>query len=191
MGGSLFRLTNASANFGYALSNEDFGRDRKSKKDLDSEDSFSKGGRPDDLFGVNADGTDGSLFGEEDEDEDEDKTDFENYRYKVPWSLRLQYNVNYSNSARQNEISSHSLNFSGDIEFSPKWKMGASSGYDLKNLGFTFTQLRFARDLESWTMNFAWTPFGPRTSWNFFIGIKSSVLSDIKWEKRRAPDRQL
>ena len=191
-GGSLFRLTSASTNFGYSLSSKDFDKDQKDKDNNKSNnDSFNKGGRPDDLFGVNADGTDGSLFGNDDNKDKKDDGEFKNYRYKVPWSLRLQYNVNYSNTARENEISSHSLNFSGDIEFSPKWKMGASSGYDFKNFGFTFTQLRFERDLESWRMNFSWTPFGPRTSWNFFIGIKSSVLSDIKWEKRRAPDRSL
>ncbi len=189
-GGSLFRLTSASTNFGYALSNKDFNKKEKDKnKEGKNKDSFKKGGRPDDLFGVNASGTNGSLFGDDDDKEDKSGNEYKNYRFKIPWSLRLQYNINYNNSARQNEISSHSMNFSGDIEFSPKWKIGASSGYDFKNFGFTFTQLRFERDLESWRMSFSWTPFGPRTSWNFFIGIKSSVLSDIKWEKIRAPDR--
>ena len=69
--------------------------------------------------------------------------------------------------------------FSGDIELSPRWSVGASSGYDFKNKGFTYTQLRFERDLESWRMNFSWIPFSSRSSWNFFIGIRSSILSDI------------
>ena len=81
--------------------------------------------------------------------------------------------------------------FSGDVELAPRWSVGVSSGYDLKNPGFTFTNFRFQRDLESWRMSFNWIPFSERTSWNFFIGIKSSVLSDIKYEKRREPDRQL
>ena len=50
--------------------------------------------------------------------------------------------------------------FSGDIELSPRWKVGGSSGYDFKNQGFTLTQLRFERDLKSFTMRFNWTPFG-------------------------------
>ena len=81
--------------------------------------------------------------------------------------------------------------FSGDIEFSPRWSVGASSGYDLKNKGFTYTQLRFERDLESWRMNFSWIPFSNRSSLNFFIGIRSSILKDIKYEKRKQPDKQL
>ena len=61
----------------------------------------------------------------------------------------------------------------------------------IKQLDFTYTQLRFERDLLSWKMNFSWVPFGPRTSWNFFIGIKSSLLQDLKYDKRKMNDRQL
>jgi hypothetical protein len=43
--------------------------------------------------------------------------------------------------------------FSGDIQLSDKWTIGASSGYDLKDAGFTYTQLRFGRDLMSWRMD--------------------------------------
>lgn len=49
--------------------------------------------------------------------------------------------------------------FSGNIDITPKWKVGASSGYDFKNQGFTYTQLRFERDLDSWRLNFNWVPF--------------------------------
>ena len=93
--------------------------------------------------------------------------------------------------SRQNEISSHSLMFSGDIDLSPRWSIGLSSGYDFKNKGVTYTQLRFERDLESWRMNFSWIPFSNRSSWNFFIGIRSGILSDIKYDKQRQRDKQL
>jgi hypothetical protein len=69
--------------------------------------------------------------------------------------------------------------------------VGISSGYDLRNKGFTYTQLRFQRDLKSWRMSFNWTPFGRRKSWYFYIGIKSSVLSDIKYDKNRERARNL
>ena len=61
----------------------------------------------------------------------------------------------------------------------------------LKNKGFTYTQLRFERDLDSWKMNFSWVPFSNRESWYFFIGIKSGFLSDLKYDKRREPDKRL
>ncbi|WP_148639342.1 putative LPS assembly protein LptD [Aquimarina longa] len=187
-GGSLFRLTNASSNFGYSFSSKDFEKGKANDNPHENQ-TFRNGGRTDNLFGG---GTDFNQNQSLDKKNDTDANkDVKNYNYKIPWSLRLSYNVNYSNNARENEISSHSIMFSGDIELAPRWSVGASSGYDLKNLGFTYTNLRFQRDLESWTMNFNWIPFSERTSWNFFIGIKSSVLSDIKWDKRREPDRQL
>ncbi|WP_299254091.1 putative LPS assembly protein LptD [uncultured Aquimarina sp.] len=187
-GGSLFRLTRASANFGYSFSSKDFEKGKSEEDPLNNQ-TLRNGGRPDNLFGGGTDFREEQTYRQN--DNDREQKDVKNYSYKIPWSLRLSYTVNYSNNARQNEISSHSIMFSGDVELAPKWSVGVSSGYDLKNPGFTYTNLRFQRDLDSWNMSFNWIPFSDRTSWNFFIGIKSSVLSDIKYDKRREPDRQL
>src|SRR5690606_12466966 len=121
-------------------------------------------------------------------DNEENEQASQLYTSSRPWSLRLAYAVNYSNNARQNEIHSQSLMFSDDVEISPRSSIGASSGYDFKNQGFTYTQLRFERDLMSWRMNFSWIPFSSRSSWYFFIGIKSNLLKDLKYDKRRQPD---
>ena len=80
---------------------------------------------------------------------------------------------------------------SGNIDLAVRWKLGISSGYDFVQKGITFTQLRFERDLESWRMSFSIVPIGVYSYWNFFIGIKSSILSDIKWDKRKLPDPRL
>jgi hypothetical protein len=105
----------------------------------------------------------------------------------MPWDLRFAYAATYSNARRQNEISNNSLMFSGNIQLSPRWSVGVSSGYDFVNKGFTLTQFRFARDLKSFRMDFSWTPFGTYERWYFFLGIKSSILQDIKWESRSQP----
>ena len=76
-----------------------------------------------------------------------------------------------------------------NADLTPKWKTGISTGYDFVQKGVTFTQLRFERDLERWRMSFNWVPFGTNTYWGFFIGISSSILSDIKYDKRQLPDR--
>jgi hypothetical protein len=81
--------------------------------------------------------------------------------------------------------------FSSNVTLTPKWQVSASSGYDFKGKGFTYTSLGFDRDLNSWRMSFDWVPFSNRASWNFFIGIKSALLSDIKYDKNREPDRKL
>ena len=153
--------------------------------------SATANARADDLFGVSQDFADQRLGDQKKDKSKEDEENNEFYNYKMPWSLRLSYAANYNNNRRQDEITSHSLMFSGDVELSPRWSIGASSGYDFLNQGFTFTQLRFERDLLSWRMNFTWVPFSNRSSWNFFIGIKSNLLKDLKYDQRRQPDRQL
>ncbi|WP_156877172.1 putative LPS assembly protein LptD [Salinimicrobium terrae] len=190
-GGSLFRLTNANVSFGYSFSSRDFSGGKENVNRLENQ-TFRNGGRPDDLFGKDMD-IDGTFYDEHEQNMPEEDEESENswYNFDIPWDLRLAYVLNYSNNARQGQISSHSLMFSGDVELSPKWSVGASSGYDFVNTGFTHTQLRFGRDLESWRMTFSWTPFGIYKQWNFFIGIKSSLLRDIKYEKRRERDRRL
>lgn len=187
-GGSPFRMTSASLNLSYSLSSDTFsGKKEPDQRAIDE--SVRSGGRADDLFGKPQNFADDRLGDEEPEKDTDVKSEF--YNFTIPWSLRIAYAVNYSNSARQNEISSNSLMFSGDIDLSPRWTVGVSSGYDFKNQGFTYTQLRFERDLLSWRMNFSWIPFSQRSSWNFFIGIKSSLLKDIKYDKQREPDQRL
>ncbi len=186
-GGSLFRLTDFNISFNYSFSSTDF-TDNNTVKD---DETFRNGGRKDDLFGTGTNINDGRLF--DDKKSSKEQVGVSNwYNFAIPWNFRLAYTMTYSNAQRQNEITSQSLMFSSNIELAPRWSVGVSSGYDFKQKGITLTQFRFQRDLESWRMSFNWTPIGARnTAWYFFIGIKSSVLSDIKWDKRREPDRRL
>ncbi|SNR61671.1 LPS assembly outer membrane protein LptD (organic solvent tolerance protein OstA) [Lutibacter flavus] len=182
-GGSLFRLTNAGLTMNYSLASKKDGKG-KSKEEQNEEDNNSDG-----VFGENLTATNQQTpAGTGNKSETKESKLFES---KIPWTLKLAYALNYANSNRQKEISSHSLMFSGDIELTPKWGVGFSSGYDMKNQGFSYTQLRFSRDLDSWKLNFNWVPFGDRQTYYFFIGVKSSMLSDLKYDKRQVPDKQL
>ena len=192
--GSLFRLTRANLTMSFSLSSKDFQKEKSKSKKEDSEENIANA-QNNDMLGQDL--INGSLNdrldrqNNVDKKEEEDDREVKLYHNGIPWSLRLSYSSTYSNSNRQNEISNNTLMFSGDIELTPKWKVGTSSGYDFKNQGFTYTQFRFSRDLDSWKLNFNWVPFGTRTSYYFFIGVSSSFLSDLKWEKRNVPDRRL
>ncbi|MDO4880204.1 MAG: putative LPS assembly protein LptD [Capnocytophaga sp.] len=182
-GGSLFRMTNANLTMNYAFSSKNF------KKGKNTDNTIS-GGRADDLFGAPLDTNPQSEEIKEEETSKEDtKTKY--YYASMPWDINLAYSLSYANYNRNPMISTNSLMVSGNIDLTPKWRIGASSGYDFKDKGITYTQLRFERDLNSFRMSFSFTPFGYRNSWNFFIGIKASMLSDLKWEKNKAPDRTL
>lgn len=181
-GGSIFRMTSANMTVNYSFSSAGGTPD----EDKNSQ-GARNGGREDDLFGSNID------FGERREsqfdEEDKKKKPSEFFKTDIPWDFTLAYALTYGNLSRQNEIIGNSIMVSGNLDISPKWKVGFSSGYDFVQKGVTFTQLRFERDLLSWRMDFNWTPFGENASWGFFIGIKSGMLSDIKWDKRTQPER--
>ena len=190
-GGGLLRLTSANINMNYSFSSTQLEGNRKEgEEDLEQRnqrEATSSGGRDDDLFGRAEDFTDRRM-------NDAENTDpaptYPSYRTKIPWDLKIAYSLTYNNSRGQRDFSNNSLMFSGNVDLTPKWKVGVSSGYDFKGQGFTYTQLRFNRDLNSWRLNFSWVPFSDRASWNFFIGIKSDLLSDIKYEKQSLPNRR-
>ena len=185
-GGGLVRMTSANINLSYAIDSKSF--DSDSSKD--NSENLSGGGRNDDLFGQSQDLTK-STFDDNEEEEDTSKNNLTEYINKIGWDFRLAHSLTYLNNRGQRDIGNNSLMFSGNIMLSKKWKVGGSSGFDFKNKGFTYTQLRFERDLDSWKMNFSWVPFSVRESWYFFIGIKSGFLSDLKYDKRKEPDKRL
>ena len=185
-GGGLVRMTSANVNLSYSIDSKSFDSDTKKE----NSENLTGGGRSDDLFGQSQDLT-RSTFDDNDSDDDNSKKNIKEYINKIGWDLRLAHSLTYLNNRGQKDIGSNSLMFSGNLMLSKKWKVGGSSGFDFKNKGFTYTQLRFERDLDSWKMNFSWVPFSVRESWYFFIGIKSGFLSDLKYDKRKEPDKRL
>ena len=180
-GGSLFRMTSANLTLNYSFSNK--GGKEENKQ------SERNGGRKDDLFGTNTDLNDSrnSQFANEKDDDEDVITEF--FSSKLPWDMTLAYSLTYTNVNREKKISGNSIMISANMDITPKWKGGISTGYDFVQNGVTFTQFRFERDLLSWRMAFNWSPLGTNSNWNFFIGIKSGVLSDIKWNKRSTSNR--
>ena len=181
--GPLFRMTSANMNWGYNFSsknNKNKVRNQQSnipgmniKKGLDEDrNSLIK---PPEL--------------EDKKEEKSTKSDL--YITEIPWTLNLRHSLTYLNNFQQREISNNSIMASANVGLTPKWNINISSGYDFKNKGITYTNLGINRDLDSWEMNISWTPFGYRESWYFFIGVKSGLLRDLKYDKRREPDKRL
>jgi hypothetical protein len=181
-GGSLFRLTNANMSMNYSFSSANFKKDSKPKTDNMNEPYIP----PDnELLGEHR-----KVSNAPDDEETKEPIKVKLYNATIPWKLTLAYTINYANHTGENKISSHSLMFSGDAQLTPKWGVGISSAYDFKNSGFSYTTINFQRDLDSWKMTFNWVPFGSQTYY-FYIGVKSSILSDLKYDKRQIPDRRL
>lgn len=185
-GGSLLRLTNASFSTSYSFSNRN--GDKKNKKE-------NKGtSQNESIFGTSKSIGDQAYQNQDQEQNmveqgQDQKTTY--YQASIPWDFNLAYSLTYSNVARERKIVNNSIMFSGNVQLTPKLQVGISSGYDFVNKGITYTQLRFERDLGSFRMSFQMTPIGYYSSWSFFIGIKAPMLSDLKYDKSKEPDRIL
>jgi hypothetical protein len=105
-------------------------------------------------------------------------------RFDVPWSLRMAYNFNYSKQALKTNIS-QTLTLQGDLKLTPKMAVTYNTGYDFGQHEITMTRIGISRDLHCWEMSFSWIPTGYMKSWNFTIRAKSSLLQDLKYERRK------
>ncbi len=106
--------------------------------------------------------------------------------FTIPWNLRLNYNANFTHSVNSSPVISQSITFNGDFSLSEKWKIVFNSGYDLKLMQITTSNISINRDLHCWQTSLSWIPFGKFQSYNFTIGIKSSLLQDLKINRTRS-----
>ncbi|MEC8098443.1 MAG: putative LPS assembly protein LptD [Bacteroidota bacterium] len=181
--GPLFRMTSANMNWGYNFSSKN-NKNKERNQQSNIPGMNIKKGLDEDRNSI--------IKPPELEDKKEEKsTKSDLYITEIPWTLNLRHSLTYLNNFQQREISNNSIMASANVGLTPKWNINISSGYDFKNNGITYTNLGINRDLDSWEMNISWTPFGYRESWYFFIGVKSGLLRDLKYDKRREPDKRL
>jgi len=103
--------------------------------------------------------------------------------FNIPWSFGFDYNFSYNRTSEEPNIV-QSLRIRGDLSLTPKWKIGFNTGYDFIAGKVSMTNLNVYRDLHCWEMQITMVPFGKYRSYSFRINIKSSVLRDLKYEKR-------
>ncbi|WP_146037432.1 putative LPS assembly protein LptD [Bacteroidetes bacterium endosymbiont of Geopemphigus sp.] len=165
-----FTMKNFNLNFSYSLNNETFQKEDSKKK----EDIYKKKGEI---------RYEKFVF------------DKDNYaHYSLPWSLNTSISYNYDRSY-VSDIRTHraELRFDGKLSPTPYWKITFDGYYDLMGQKITRLNLKFERDLRSFSMNFNWTPVssGFGSTWNFFIGIKANVLKDLKFDKKESFSRSM
>lgn len=110
--------------------------------------------------------------------------------WEVPWSVSLNYSVNYGygnfNRAKMEYDSriTQNLSLSGNLRPTKNWELSASASYDFERRKIAYMNLNISRDLHCFTMRASVIPVGPYKSYNFHISVKSSLLSDLKYDKR-------
>ena len=184
------RLASTGTSFSYTFNNNTFRR----KKGGD-EGNGRKGG------------DDGGEDSDEDEDGDfaaaaarrraerskknEDESDEDGYaKWSCPWSLTVNYSVNYGYGdfdTRKMEWKgkwTQNLSFSGNIRPTTNWNFSFSASYNFDLKKIAYMNCSISRDLHCFTMTASFVPVGPYKSYNFHIAVKSSLLQDLKYDKR-------
>ena len=78
----------------------------------------------------------------------------------------------------------HNLSLNGSITLTNNWRITANSSYDFKAKQFSYTSINVNRSLHCWSMSASIVPFGAYKSYSFHIGVNSSMLADLKYDKQ-------
>ena len=107
--------------------------------------------------------------------------------FNIPWNFTFSYRFDYSKPRTSfNATTTNTLNFNGDFNATPKWKVQFTSGWDFKENGLSPTSFSIYRDMHCWDMSIHWIPVGTYRSYNLTIKVKASILQDLKLSKQQA-----
>ncbi len=110
--------------------------------------------------------------------------------WSVPWNLTFNYSVNYGygefdyNKLEYKGKITQNLSFSGNIRPTANWNFGFSASYNFDTHKLAYMNCNISRDMHCFTMRASFVPVGPYKSYNFHISVKSSLLADLKYDKR-------
>ena len=190
-GKGLGRLSSTGTSFSYTFNNDTFKRKKDGSKNNDNNNNNPNYGDDDNWGDDDTDGN-GQQGGRSGHDHDDDlQLTPEGYvPWEVPWSLSVNYSINYSYGNFNKQKMEYdgkitqNLSLSGNIRPTKNWEFSASASYNFDTKKIAYMNLNIARDLHCFTMRASVIPVGPYKSYNFHISVKSSLLSDLKYDKR-------
>ena len=189
------RLASTGTSFSYTLNNQTFSKKKDNGKDKEK-------GNGDNDDETPFDGEDGSEANDYDPGDLKRKrrqeakkeaasADADGYsKWECPWSLTFNYSVNYGYGAFDYDKLEYkgkwtqNLSFSGNIRPTTNWNFSFSASYNFDLKKISYMNCSISRDLHCFTMSASFVPFGPYKSYNFHIAVKSSLLQDLKYDKR-------
>lgn len=105
--------------------------------------------------------------------------------FDMPWNVRVNYTFRYSKPYFDSNIT-QTLNISGDLNLTKKWKISTTTGFDFVKKSATYTTIDIYRDLHCWEASLHLIPFGQHKAYMFQINVKAAMLKDLKLAKRRS-----
>ncbi len=107
------------------------------------------------------------------------------YDFSIPWNLGFSYSITYNNNGIRKNIT-QAVQFNASVNLTEKWGLTFNGGYDIMARKLSIGTFTLTRDLHCWQMNFSWTPVGTCKGWSFHIGVKSSLLQDLKYDRSKS-----
>jgi lipopolysaccharide assembly outer membrane protein LptD (OstA) len=185
-GGGWGRLSSTGTSFSYTISNETFSKFRK-KKDKKDEQAQEQTQSAEDL----EDNMQSNKNGKQDEAKPDYELNPDGYmKWDCPWSLTANYSVNYSYGTFDKKKMEYrgkytqNLSFSGNMSPTKNWNFNFSASYNFDTGKIAYMNCSVSRQMHCFVMSASFVPVGPYKSYNFHIAVKSSLLSDLKYDKR-------
>lgn len=188
-GKGIGRLMSTGTSFSYTFNNNTF---KRKKKENTKKKGDSSGEGDDDDEGDNFSGANSAPEGRKNSNQNGGMTFNEDgyASWEVPWSLSVNYSINYGygtfnkKKMEYNSRITQNLSFSGNIRPTANWNFGFSASYNFDTHKLAYMNCNLSRDMHCFTMTASFIPVGPYKSYNFHISVKSSLLSDLKYDKR-------
>lgn len=207
-GKGIGRFRGTSTSFSYTLNPQNLDKiltalrlkksdkNKEGEKDGTNSNSSPNGGigDPGGLGGGNTGGGANSLMHQG----DDELGTFDQYGYlenKMDWSLGFNYNLSLGQGEFKPEIKEygyqwrHDLSFNGSFSPTKNWKFNLSANYNFEEKKITSMTCNLTRDLHCWSMTASFIPIGLYKSYHFTIGVKSSLLQDLKYQQSSQPNR--
>jgi len=183
-GGGWGRLASTGTSFSYTFNNDTFRKLFGKKKDNKNEDPKKRG-------------PNGSSGNDEEEESRGGKVDGSDImlrpdgymKWDCPWSLTVNYSLNYGygefdyNKLEYKGKWTQNLSFNGNIRPTKNWNISLSASYNFDTHKIAYMNCSVSREMHCFVMSASFVPVGPYKSYNFHIAVKSSILSDFKYDK--------
>lgn len=193
-GKGIGRLKQTGTSFSYTFTQDTFKKWFGGKKD-DTDDTQPNPGTSDEngLPPADETNTDSSGSGRLRDGQKKSDGEFDSDGYminNIPWSFSFNYGMQlgYGNfdpvKLEYKYRISHSLGFNGNIQPTKGWRFNFSATYDFDHHKISYMNCAIARDLHCWQMSCNFIPVGPYKSYSFTIAVSSSLLQDLKYDKR-------
>ncbi|MDR1542905.1 MAG: LPS-assembly protein LptD [Prevotellaceae bacterium] len=191
-------FTGTGTNFSYTFNNNTFKKKNKKEKEeenIDNEENMEEY-NSEDAFMTDEEKMKENPFADK-KDDKEKKTqekDLEGYQKPdIQWSLSVNYGITYGvtrdfdkqKMEYKRGLTAHNIMFNGYINPTPNWKVNFNASLQLiDKVKLTQLTLNLSRDLHCWHLTASVTPIGYNPSFMITIGANSSMLQDLKYDKR-------